>query len=583
MIRILRTKLYILIILLANVFSTLAQTSVEQYYQNAEGKSGEELKTTLHNIIKSQKVLGYSSGNPNVWDALKQTDEDPNNPDNLILIYTGRSEKKSRQDDGQSNDPDSWNREHIWAKSYGLGNPYNDPGAATDIHALRPADRSVNTDRWNKFFDNGGTPNSEATGCYSDGDSWEPRDEVKGDVARMIFYMTVRYEGNNGEPDCEMTNDMSLFNSGQTVHGRKTTLLEWHKQDPVSEWERNRNEKIYEIQGNRNPFIDHPEYVNYIWLNESPNQFNITSSIPVNNTSNVEVNAELILNFTQEISAGEGNLIIHNKDDNSIFETIKMSNTSLVTFDSKTVKILPYNNFKSGNSYYIKIESNAIKSTDGEYFKGIDDNYSWAFSTGNMVLDPLEITARIPLNEAENVNTDIKISMNFNRSVSAGNNSDGFKIYNSENELIQYLGAANSSIEYDDNVITISLSNELEEGETYYILIDENAVKDANGNYFIGISDKTEWTFTTDRSTSIADHFTNDTKPAFYPNPSSGTIYLTNQQNVEKVRIINLTGKPILEESGQTSLSLSSLPKGIYILTFAMKDGTRISKKLIKK
>jgi len=574
MIRILRTKLYILIILLANVFSALAQTSVDQYYQNTEGKSGDELKTALHNIIKNNTVLPYTSSKYDVWDAMKETDEDPNNPNNVILIYTGRSESKNSKE---------WNREHIWAKSYGLGDPYDNPGASTDIHCLRPCDGSVNTDRSNKYFDNGGTAHHEATDCKYDYDSWEPRDEMKGDVARMIFYMTVRYEGTNGEPDCEMTNDMSLYRSGQSYHGRQDALLEWHKQDPVSDNEIARNNIIHRLQGNRNPFIDHPEYVNYIWLNESPGELNLTSTVPVNNTSNVEVNAELIVNFTQEVSAGEGNLIIHNKDDNSIFETIKMNNTSLVTFDGKTVKVLPYNNFKAGNSYYIKIETNAIKNDDEEYFKGIDNNYTWAFSTGNLVLDPLEITARVPLNEAENVSTDIEISMDFNHSVSAGNDSDGFKVYSSEDDLIQYLGASNTSIEYDDNVITISLSNQLEEGESYYILIDEKAVKDAAGNYFKGISDKTEWTFKTDRTTSIDDPFTSDAKPAFYPNPSSGTIYLTNQQNVEKVRIINLTGKPIIEESGQTSLSLSSLPKGIYILTFAMRDGTRISKKLIKK
>jgi endonuclease I len=584
MIRTLRVKLYILFILSAIGFSSLAQTSVEQYYVNAEGKSGEELKTALHNIIKTQKVLPYTSSSFDVWDALKQTDEDPANSNNVILLYTGRSDSKSNTDHGQG-DPNSWNREHVWAKSHGFGgDPRQNPGAATDIHALRPADRSVNSDRSNKFFDNGGTSHSEATGCKYDSDSWEPRDEIKGDVARMIFYMTVRYEGGNGEPDLEMTNDMSLHNDYDPYHGKKETLLEWHKEDPVSDRERYRNNKIYELQENRNPFIDHPEYVNYIWLGESPDGINITSKIPLNNASNVEVNAELEMNFTQTVVAGEGNLIIYNKEDNSVFESISISNTSLVTFDDKKVKVLPVQNFINGSSYYIKIETNAIKNSEGEYYKGIANDYTWTFSTGQLVLDPLEITARTPMNDAEDVPIDAEITMDFNRAVVAGKNSDGFKIYNSDDGLFEYLSSANSNIDYDDNIISITLSKDLEEGESYYIIIDDNAIKDSNGNYFEGISDKIEWTFTTDQTTDIDDDpFAEKKEPGFYPNPTSGTIYLTSQQKVEKIRIINLTGKTIMEESNQTSLSLSRLPRGMYILTFILNNGEQVSKKLIKK
>ena len=75
------------------------------------------------------------------------------------------------------------------------------PPCGTDLHHMKPEDASVNSDRGNKDFDNGGVQHPEATGCYYDSDSWEPRDAVKGDVARMIFYMEVRYEGDNGEPD----------------------------------------------------------------------------------------------------------------------------------------------------------------------------------------------------------------------------------------------------------------------------------------------------------------------------------------------------------------------------------------------
>jgi endonuclease I len=125
----------------------------------------------------------------------------------------------------------------------------------------------VNQSRGNKDFDLGGTPHHEAPDTFSDGDSWEPRDEVKGDVARTAFYMAVRYEGGHGEPDLQLvdrTGTQSVF------LGKLCTLLEWHHSDPVSGDEQRRNAVIYAVQGNRNPFIDHPEWVRSIWGDRCP-------------------------------------------------------------------------------------------------------------------------------------------------------------------------------------------------------------------------------------------------------------------------------------------------------------------------
>ncbi len=224
------------------------------YYDPALGKSGAELKAALHNIIDDHTEISYSS----VWEALKQTDADPNNSNNVILLYTGRSQSKSSNGSGV----DNWNREHVWAKSHGNFGTAMGPG--TDLHHLRPTDVSVNSSRGNKDFDNGGSPQGEAPDTFTDNDSWEPRDEVKGDVARMIFYMDVRYEGDRGELDLEVNN---VVNNGTTpYHGKLSTLIQWHHQDPVDNFERQRNEIIYnDYQHNRNPFIDHPEWVEAIW------------------------------------------------------------------------------------------------------------------------------------------------------------------------------------------------------------------------------------------------------------------------------------------------------------------------------
>ncbi len=227
---------------------------VETYYAGAAGKTGAALRIALHNIIKVQTRLSYDQ----VWNALKDTDQDPNNTGNVILIYSGRSQSKASNGGGVND----WNREHVWAKSHGDFGTATGPG--TDVHHLRPEDVTVNSARGNKDFDTGGSPVSEASGCLTDSDSFEPRTAVKGDVARMIMYMAIRYEGDDSWPDLELNN---LVNNGSAPRmGRLSVLMQWHQQDPPDSFERRRNERIYAAwQHNRNPFIDHPEWAAAIW------------------------------------------------------------------------------------------------------------------------------------------------------------------------------------------------------------------------------------------------------------------------------------------------------------------------------
>ncbi len=225
----------------------------DTYYEGALGKSGPELKAALHTIISEQTKLSYDD----VWEALKKTDEDPANSANVILLYTGRSQAKTTNGSG----PDDWNREHVWAKSHGDFGTATGPG--TDIHHLRPTDVSVNSTRGNLDFDNGGDEVAEAPGNFADGDSFEPRDQVKGDVARMILYMAVRYDGDEGAPDLEPNDQVN--NGSAPAIGRLSVLKQWNTEDPPDAFEQKRNEAIFGIQRNRNPFIDHPEWVNAIW------------------------------------------------------------------------------------------------------------------------------------------------------------------------------------------------------------------------------------------------------------------------------------------------------------------------------
>jgi serine protease len=230
----------------------------ESYYSGAVGQTGSNLISALEEAAsRNQTHLSYSQ----VWDALKYTDEDPEDENRVILIYTGRSQEKSFNASG-NNDPDAWNREHTWPKSHGF--PSTGDWGYTDIHHLRPADASVNSSRGNKDFDNGGDPIDEAPGNFTDSDSFEPRDEIKGDIARMMFYMDIRYSGQSHTGTDDLTLVDYTDSSGASL-GDLCTLYEWHNQDPVSTEEITRHGRIVERQGNRNPFVDNPVWVNEIW------------------------------------------------------------------------------------------------------------------------------------------------------------------------------------------------------------------------------------------------------------------------------------------------------------------------------
>ena len=212
------------------------------YYSGADDLTGEILKAFLHDLIDDHTVISYGD----LWEALAESDEDPNNSSNVILFYTGISISKLEH----GGDIGEWNREHVWARSHGdLDEFLTD----SDMHHVRPTDVWMNGKRAALDFDNGGTE----LYLYNTGD------EVKGDVARMMFYMAVRYEGDDGFAYLELNNQVNNLNT--PFMGELSVLIEWHLNDLPDEFEMNRNDVIFSYQGNRNPFIDHPEFVQYIW------------------------------------------------------------------------------------------------------------------------------------------------------------------------------------------------------------------------------------------------------------------------------------------------------------------------------
>jgi len=232
--------------------------NLDEYYATTDGLTGASLKTELNYIIRGHRQMSYGC----VWTALAEVHKDKNNDDNLIEFYTRRSVSRLRRDCGLR-DEDRWNREHLWPKSKGF--PKQGQDAYTDIHHLVPSDKSVNGARSNRDFMNGGTPEKECCLCKQGDDfTWEAPDSVKGQIARMMFYMDVRYDGDDGTG----VGDLELVDRGTAKEnhlGYLSDLLKWHCQFPVTDEEIERNDLVESWQGNRNPFIDNPDFVESVW------------------------------------------------------------------------------------------------------------------------------------------------------------------------------------------------------------------------------------------------------------------------------------------------------------------------------
>ena len=247
----------LLLWILAFLMVNFVTAQIPSYYSGTNiSATGESLKNNLGTLVTNTQhtVLSYT---PGVWEALKQTDLDPANPNNVFLLYgyndsdADVTNDRTRSKDNNGGGSGQWNREHTYPKS--LGNPnLGTTGPGSDAHHLRATDVQFNATRSNRpYIDSEGTAKALNNGFY-------PGDEWKGDVARMMMYMYIRYG------DRCLPNTVGLGNSTYSPEMRDL-FLEWNAEDPVSQVEINRNVLLEGIQGNRNPFIDNPAFATTIW------------------------------------------------------------------------------------------------------------------------------------------------------------------------------------------------------------------------------------------------------------------------------------------------------------------------------
>lgn len=221
---------------------------------------------------------------------------------------------------GEKMDPANhgyWNREHVWAKSHGIKTEDDSKTsdgkrnlAYSDLHHLRATENSINSTRNNRYFDiidHANPSGKDKYGNYWDStNAFEPRDEVKGDIARMLFYMDIRYDGKEADQylDLVLTDDTTeasksvnyVYGTTEVITsylGKLSTLVKWAYEDPVDSREISRNNAIFTIQGNRNPFIDHPELVYYLYETQSQSAGVVGSTLSTSVAPKLKDNAKI--------------------------------------------------------------------------------------------------------------------------------------------------------------------------------------------------------------------------------------------------------------------------------------------------
>ncbi len=319
-------------------YSFVSSTAPTNYYQSLNNKSGMVLKQAIQDIIANPEIVRkHTYGD--VIDILMQADKNPLNSNQIWQMYVEQPKPKLDFQTGNNN-IDVWNREHIWPQSRGgfsvnevsIPDGINiwDPTNASDIlcghsdaHHIRAEDGAENSVRSNRDF------GVDYNGPTGNAGSW------KGDVARALFYMAIRYNG------------LNLVNGNPTdstvgLLGDLASLLSWHLQDPPDDFEMNRNNYIYTWQLNRNPFIDLPQLASYIWGTNTGQTYFLNQDNYSLNTIDIYPNPANDLLYINGIS------------ENVNYEIMDCNGKILQKNEAILLSKIDLTNFKSG-FYFIKI------------------------------------------------------------------------------------------------------------------------------------------------------------------------------------------------------------------------------------
>ncbi|AZA51721.1 endonuclease [Chryseobacterium sp. G0201] len=564
------------------------------YYNSANGLTGASLKTALSSIITNgHQDKGYSG----LWTGYKTTDIDKNyeNDGSILDIY---SEKPTTTDPYKytpgtnqcgtySVEGNCYNREHIVPQSL-----FNEASPmVSDINFIRATDGKVNGMRSNYPFGKVGTAtftskngsklgNSVSSG-YA-GTVFEPIDEFKGDVARMIFYFVTRYQSK-----------LSTFSSGNmlgstTFPGLQTwelnVLLAWHNQDPVSQAEINRNNASYSYQGNRNPFIDNPSYVNQIWGSQQPSTdtqapttvTGLTIPSKTSNSISLSWNAS-----TDNVGVASYNVYMNG----SLKTTVSSTSTTVsgltpsTTYNFYVVAKDAAGNSSSNNST-VSGTTNAGTTTPStncvnETFETIPASSASSYSTRTWTNGGITWTATDSRTDQTISTKAITVRDGSLKSSSSANGIGSLTVttqlkFTGSSGTFNVLvnGATVGTVPYSTTAVTTTISNINVSGNVV-VSLENNSSSDR-----VAI-DNLNWTCYSETAkqgvSSLKKSEINDLQ--IYPNPvSNQEIFVKGEtQNITKAEIYNLQGKVMQTiyqpfKNSRNSLKIKHMEQGIYIL-----------------
>ena len=586
-----KIKTLLIVGLLFSVANIFAQIPTG-YYDGTTGLTGAALKTKLSQIITSgHQTKSYD----NLYNGYPSTDSDNyyEKDGSVLDIYSENPkgtdpyvyQHGSKQCGSYKVEGDCYNREHIFPQGY-----FNSASPmVSDIHHIVPTDGKVNGYRSNFPFgkvgsanfisENGSKRGTSASPNYS-GTVFEPIDEFKGDVARMILYFATRYES---KLSSFKDNDILTNSAFPGVEAWELAVLkEWHTNDPVSEKEIDRNNAAYSFQGNRNPFIDHPEYVALIWGTTTPDTE--APSTPTNLIVTGSTSSTISLSWT----ASTDNIMVATYD-------IYLDGTLKTSSSSNSITVTGLNP-STTYSFYVKAkdaagntssQSNTTTGTttentggnDGgsttscgtEDFEGVsgavntyktvtwnNNEITWTAtdSRSDQTINKKAITVRNGTLSSSTISGGIS-SLTIKTQLKFSGTNGSFKLFIN--------GVEKGTIPYSDTVTTTTISNINVSGNVT-ISIQNNSTT-SNRVAFDDLS----WTCYNGLGTDE----TTVNKFSIYPNPvKNNTLYVTgkNIEKIKRVEIYNVNGilVQVIEKpfSNKNFISLKNTTKGMYLLKF---------------
>ncbi|TGD59816.1 endonuclease [Flavobacterium humi] len=607
------------LVLLAFLFSIFSFSQIPSGYYNTATGTGYTLKTQLYNKIKGHSDKGYAG----LWTTFGTSDRDNQyeNDNTIIDIYsenpTGADPYEYTYSTDQcgtySVEGNCYNREHIVPQSV-----FNESAPmVSDAHHITPTDGKVNgmrgnyphgkvaTVTWTSL--NGSKLGSSAVSGYS-GTVFEPVNEFKGDIARMYFYFATRYENTIAGYSYPMFNGTSNQVFTNTF---RDMLLAWHTQDPVSAREIARNNAIYARQGNRNPYIDHPEYVNAIWGTVTPPADTQAPTAPSNVTVSNIAQTSLTLNWT----ASTDNVAVTGYDiymNGSLKTSISVTTASITGLTAATAysfyikaKDAAGNTSASSATVNTTTSSSSATATDlyfSEYLEGSSNNKAIEITnaTGSSVsLSSYSIKKQTNGSGSWSTGLVLSGTMANGAKFVLVNSSISSACYPTSSANVSTTATelafnGNDALGLFKNGVLIDIIGTFN-GGTADFSIDETLRRKTTVTVPKTTFNKSaDWTvYTTDTCSGIGNRLGQEAETKeittgndfrIYPNPSHGefTIGFETTSAGSTVAIYSVVGEKVFERTNNTGIpiTISHLEKGIYLIKFT-KDSKTITKKII--